>query len=398
MVTGIRIAIGIVVLLTLAACSKEESVPMTEGAAGNVRLELTLDTREANDSAIGNETYIHPDDIHVFLFEQKDGQWNYYDRMSSPTLTNNGKGPRYTLTGTIYTSQAIDLSQLRFVVLANLSGGCPLSESSSLYPVPGTELQPFYNRLVYNYGEQPQENFTAHVMTGEHDPARIPMWGVATPQSITPKAEKTYDLGSVNMLRAMAKIEVKMSADLKDKYELLNVELMHSQTSGMLTPRTATGGDASGFGSTPEVTGDMNGKEELISVNIPTDGEDFSTLPIRFYQPQDETGVFYLICPELPKGEETDDLQDTHTNRPHMHVRIESLDTEAGIGTFPLFFATQRQTTETDEAGNEHAVTHLTPFDVLRNHHYVFTITGVESGLQYKVEQWEDRESNIEFN
>lgn len=392
MVTGIRIAIGIVVLLTLAACSKEESVPMTEGAAGNVRLELTLDTREADASAIGNETYIHPGDIHVFLFEQKDEQWIYYDRMSSPTLTDNGKGPRYTLTGTIYTSQAIDLSQFRFVVLANLSGGCPLSESSSLYPVPGTELQSFYNRLVYNYGEQPQENFTNHVMTAMHDKARIPMWGVATPQSITPKAEKTYDLGSVNMLRAMAKIEVKMSADLKDKYELLNVELMHSQTSGMLTPK-----GAAEFPNTPEVTGNMTDKEELIEVNIPEGGTDFSTFAIQFYKPESEQGVFYLICPELPKGEETDGSQDTHTSRPHMHVRIGS-NTESGIGTFPLFFATQRREIVEDEAGNNHTVTHLTPFDVLRNHHYVFTITGVESGLQYKVESWEDRESNITFN
>lgn len=377
-------------LLTLAACSKEYPEAETGSAQGNVRLELTLDTREAEVSTIGNEAYIVPGDIYVFLFEQKEGQWVYYDRMLSPMLTDNGKGPRYTLTGTIYASQAIDLSQFRFVVLANLSGGCPLSESSSLYPVPGTELQAFYNRLAYNYDEQPQENFTNHVMTAMHDKARIPMWGVATPQSITPKAEKTYDLGCVNMLRAMAKIEVKMSTDLKNKYELLNVELMHCQTSGMMTPK-----DAARFSNTPEVTGDMTGKEELIEANIPEGGTDFSTLAIQFYEPESEQGVFYLICPELPKGEDSDDSQDTHTSRPHMHVRIKSLlQTEAGIGTFPLFFAEQKK--KTDE--NNHTVTRLTPFDVLRNHHYVFTITKVESGLQYKVEQWEERKSDITFN
>ena len=387
MASGTRITIWIAALLTLVACSKEYPEAETGSAQGNVRLELTLDTREAEVSAIGNEAYIVPGDIYVFLFEQKEGQWVYYDRMSSPTLTDDGdgKGHRYTLTGTIYASQAIDLSQFRFVVLANLFGGCPLSESSSLYPAPGTGLQAFYDRLVYNYGEQPQENFTDHVMTGAHDPARIPMWGVATPGNITPTDEKTYSLGSVNMLRAMAKIEVRMGESLKKKYKLLNVELMHCQTSGMMTPK-----DADKFYNTPEVTG----KEELIEVNIPKDGTDFSTLAIRFYEPENEQGVFYLICPELSKGEETDDSQDTHTSRPHMHVRIESLDTEAGIGTFPLFFAEQKRETDV----NNHTVTRLTPFDVLRNHHYVFTITAVESGLQYDVEQWEDRESNIEFN
>lgn len=359
-------------LLLFTECSKECPEAETGSAQGNVRLELTLDTREADASAIGNEAYIVPEDIHVFLFEQKENQWVYYDRMSYPMLMGDKTGP-YTLTGTIYTSQAIDLSNFRFVVLANLSGGCPLSESSSLYPAPGSGLQAFYNQLVYNYGNQPQQLFTQHIMTSEHDNARIPMWGVTTPQELTWTAENTFNLGSINMLRAMAKIEVKLSTDLQKEYRLIHVNLMHCNQKGMLTPAGAVTMDttpAEGFG-----------------INLPPDPETLLSTAVTFYE--GSNNVFTLYCPELaeriPPATETQAGTDNHEDYQVAHMHVCLRHSQGDEAEYPLYFANTKDN-------------HLVSYPVLRNHFYTITITGVKEGeLNYTVDAWTEHEGDIVF-
>ena len=72
-------------------------------------------------------------------------------------------------------------------------------------------------------------------LTFEQNAANIPMWGVTT-QTLTLTPGTADNLGSIDLLRAMAKVEVCLSDELKDEYTLKSVTLNRYNKTGYCLP------------------------------------------------------------------------------------------------------------------------------------------------------------------
>lgn len=384
-------------LLTLAACSKESAdVQLPDKEAKSVTVHLTLSMRSTSGSkpteGVGHENFIAADDVEALLYEEntKDGTYNFRSRafMAGVTSVSDGK---YTLTGVFDRLTTADEGKsFRLVVLANLRGACKVAFPYDLIEgETSSTLEDLYERLIFDYPDASSAAFTSNVLTGGDESDRIPMWGVET--LTVPQGENTQSTEfvsvSIDMLRALAKVRVKLKLDenITKDYTLTHVSLMHCNERGMLTPAKA---------DTMDVTPTLNDNNQYnFGINLPSDPGTLLSTAVTFHE--ESEGVFTLYCPELAKrtppttGKEeeaqagTDEHEDYQVA--HMHVRLRH--SQGDEVEYPLYFAKTN-----DDSGK------LVSYPVLRNHFYDITITGVKEGeLSYIVDAWTEHEGDIVF-
>lgn len=385
MVAGTRITIWIAVLLTLVACSKESAdVQLPDKEAKSVTVHLTLSMRSTSGSepneGVGHENFIAADDVEALLYEEntKDGTYNFRSRAFMAGVTNISDG-KYTLTGVFDRLTTADEGKnFRLVVLANLRGACKATFPYDLIDGKTSTLKDLYDNLIYNYPVGSQILFTSNILTGKDDSGRIPMWGVG--ELTVPGDKKSESEASVTvyMLRAMAKIEVRLGDTAAGEYTLTRVSLEHCNTRGMLTPKEA------------EIRTTTPSETENKDLHLPGDPGTMEVEPLYFYRNLNDsgmqTGVYTLYCPELAAYEPQNENVSA-TSAAHMHVELTSKDNNHKE-EYALFFGKKK-----DESNK------LTPFPVLRNHWYVFNVTEVKGGdLTYNVTGWREQEGEIEFN
>lgn len=373
-------------LLTLAACSKESAdVQLPDKEAKSVTVHLTLSMRSVSGSeptkGVGNENFIAADDVEALLYEKRTEDIDvYYFRsrafMAGVTSVSDGK---YTLTGVFDRLTTADEGKsFRLVVLANLRGACKATFPYDLIDGETSTLENLYDNLIYNYPVGSQILFTSNILTKKDDSGRIPMWGVGELTVPGDKKSESKVSVTVNMLRAMAKIEVRLGGAAAEEYTLTRVSLEHCNTRGMLTPTAAET-----MAATPSETGNND-------LHLPDDPGTMEVEPLYFYPNLDDsgmqTGVYTLYCPELA-AYEPQNGNASATSAAHMHVELTSKDNNHKE-EYALFFGGKK-----DESNK------LTPFPVLRNHWYIFHVTEVKSGdLTYNVTGWSEQEGEIEFN
>lgn len=199
----------------------------------------------------------------------------------------------------------------------------------------------------------------------------IPMWGVATKSLSGIKKGETFDFGDISLLRAMAKIEVNFdrseTSTVKD-LELTGVTMNRTNPSGYLLP-----GNWSGIAETTK----LKFEETLrIPAGLTPSERSFSTTS--------DDGAIIFYVPEIKNATGTDEIK----------LTVGYLDDAAQPQTGEIRFV-KYGTDGKPVAGP-------TPWDIIRNHHYSFTITNVTTQadiiLDYTVCDWGTGETYIEFN
>ena len=223
----------------------------------------------------------------------------------------------------------------------------------------GTELStdtPYKFVILANIDPNLTDNNTLGDLTFEQGADYIPMWGVTTKRlTLTPGTADNLD--TIYLLRAMAKVEVCLSDELKDEYTLKSVTLNRYNKTGYCLPK--------GYNDVTETTKlDREG-------DTPASFNPYSSLgeaPIGFKKIE-ETAVCYL--PEYEKDADSP-----------AKLTI-TLNNEGTDKEYPLDLK--------DYTSGAY-------YNLVRNHIYRYTITDVNDGtltVQYKVLPWEVVSSEI---
>lgn len=351
------LSVWMFLLLCFTACSDNEDVSTGDNPL-TVRLVLNMPAAQVDEvsgedpEAVGNDNWLHPHDVKLLAYDT-DGTFAGRAIMSTLTpLVGDPSGRRYTLTGTLTgldKKEVEDGGEFRLVVLCNLSGACRVEFPFSTVPT-DTEAE-LYGKLSFEY---PIDNGLTHKVFEKEDSGRIPMWGKKT-TALTDKS-----MIEIDMLRAMAKVKVclgeELTGDPDMEYTLEGVTVRHCHTQGFITPK-----GAANMTDTPT--------DNQTEINLA--GEFHNE--IAFHEHPAGSGEFYIYLPEQKKG--TPDKKEGSW----MDVRINGHTYELRFGDY-----------ETN-----------TLFPVVRNHYYVFTITGISTShdLIYQVCPWEEKTAgDIEFS
>lgn len=297
-------------------------------AAGNAPTDTraTWGDRYDPENGTARESAIAPDDLQVLLYTAADN--GYVGRVENLVSFRNDDGT-YTYHGQL-TADADDLTpdtEYKIMVFAN----CGIDNNTEdIYSI-------------------------ATNTTFEQNARYIPLWGVKTTTlNLTPGTANNLD--NIDLLRAMAKIEVTLSAALTDEYTLSNVFLnRYYQTGYCLPAGYATVSETKELERESDTPASFHPYESLVTTDIP-----FTV------NTDDNTAVCYL--PEY----EADD-----TNPAQLTITLDKDGNKTKDYTLDL------KDYNTDNGGY---------YDLVRNHIYRYTITGVNDGtltVQYLVLPWE---------
>lgn len=179
----------------------------------------------------------------------------------------------------------------------------------------------------------------------------IPMWGMASKSLAGIKKGETFDFGDISLLRAMAKIEVNFdrsaTSPVKD-LELTGVTMNRTNPSGYLLP-----GNWSGI----EETTTLKFEETLRIPSGLTPSE-------RSFSTTSDDGAIIFYVPEIKNAIGNDEIKLT-------------------VGYKDAYGTDQTGEIRFVKYGTDgKPVADPTPWDIIRNHHYSFTITQVNTAGQ----------------
>lgn len=186
-----------------------------------------------------------------------------------------------------------------------------------------------------------------------------PMWGVSTVENVPVKPGLGTMLDPIFVLRSLAKIEVKLDAQLSD-YTLEAVKVFKYNTKGYCLPHgyyiTNTVGDVTTI-STIDKTKDLD-QEGVLRANSSPSSE---SLPFV----GTSASGYTIYVPEYKMEEDNSD--------PYIELTLKN-------GTEPILINEASPKLYFKEYTDGGELTEET-FDIVRNHWYRYTITGVNDGL-----------------
>ena len=204
-------------VVCFASCSNDES-PSEPGSV-RVVFRLYVPTTPTETRADGHEeeqgetweSSINLDQLHIVLYAKNGKSIGGLENVKLvPTSTPNV----YDVTGSILVNR-LNLVNGKFngqmMVYANIDGVKDTDDFSEAN----------VNKL----------SFTAN--TGKH---AIPMWGVK-PLNVGMEAGNQTSIGSINLMRAEAKVKVFLRSDMEAYYELTNVSLSEANAQGYCLPQ-----------------------------------------------------------------------------------------------------------------------------------------------------------------
>ena len=179
-----------------------------------------------DEEPLGNEYYINPYDVEVLIFDAKTDA--FIERASMVRATPANTYHEYQLNGTL--TKVEKDADYHIVVLANLNGASYCNNFST--PAATATMTEFLEGLTYTGYDK---DFTSKIIN-EDAAGRIPMWGITT---------TTLQDGitvSLDLLRAMAKVKVKMAKG----GGLSGAALSIANAGGHVTPTMQTGTSTDG--------------------------------------------------------------------------------------------------------------------------------------------------------
>lgn len=322
---------ALLALLSLASCSRTDEVAVAEGEEGKVYVTLTLSINEEKTGSRAwvpkpNEDIDEPGNgweneinrLQILIYDENDK----YVGTVEDLFNSNG---RYlgTLSGTNWQS-----GTYKFVVLANFT-----TDKTDL-----SELED---------------------ISYEYNAANIPMWGVIKKDFNFPAGENT-DIGNIDLLRAMAKVEVNFAESFPADYQIGGITISPYNTKGYCVP--------AGYASV-ETTGALDREETNPASFHPLASSNTELLNFK-----GENNNYYIYLPEY---------ENTETDAAKIKVTVNG-------ETYDLEFKNYENGAPKDE----------TPYNIVRNHIYRYTITGVNDGklvVNYLALPWNKIATSIEF-
>ncbi len=198
---------------------------------------------------------------------------------------------------------------------------------------------------------------------------RIPMWGMTTHDfTFTGKKDSPEEIGSIDLLRALAKVEIKLDSAKMEGYRLVSARM--SAANSYIDPFPAGWETA-----TATLDGTLSYGHSFNPVKTPVGGHDFA--PGIYTGEKEGSIVFYLPeydSSEAAGGEATIDVTVKH---------------EASGQTLTYPAAIHFNDANVNGGGTTGDATRLAT-DIVRNHYYLFTIDGIHFGtLTYDVDCWD---------
>ena len=191
----------------------------------------------------------------------------------------------------------------------------------------------------------------------------IPMWGVIT-QTLSLVPGSRQELDEISLLRAVAKVEVSMNVE---GYTLQSVSIDNSNKQGYCLPK-----DYTLVGNTTDLD-----REEDTDITTFNPYKDSEKIEDRTFT--NENGTYYIYLPEYNNSTNAAKIQVTVKNNTTNEEKPYDLEFKDYVNGAPT--------------GD--------PYDIVRNHIYHYTITGVNDGklkLEYRVLLWDKVESAIGWN
>lgn len=292
----------------------------------------------------------------------------------------------------------------RIVVLANrrsyLSGLYPFCtprvDDWLLNGVGLTDEKKLYSTLQFNFSSTGADGLSNYVTLNfaKGDMAYVPMWGMkeVTAKTVINKDGFDADIpisGTIDVMRAVAKVKVQISAELLKYVDLTDLSLHTPVSTGYMTPAYDK---VSGLKTTPDILNKdrkADGKftDEWINMGSVT-GTD------NVYPFQEIAGSYYIYLPEARIGQSWMNLEfrwkDPAFINPVSHeYKLHFADYDLAMAHYGL------------PAGVALSEEQLEDFKspVMRNHYYIYTIIGLNPmELKYEVCDWQYRSTDIEFN
>lgn len=329
--------------LMLASCNAimdDGSCPDGGSALRTVTFTLAMDdahkqTRAAwsdgyaAEEAIDYENRIAYDSLRVIFYKAADNALVGEAAEMMYWIADPAKSNEYRVTGDVSKLNLAVGAEYKIMVLANCpeAGGVP-------------------------------ENLTFDIAGVNYPKGAIPMWGVA---SFVADDEELQNVGTIDLLRSMAKIEVVLSNEmLANGYTLDAVQLTHHNSMGYCLPS----------------------KWNEVSQTLELDQESciralhsHISVPLSLKEVEDGKS-YWMYVPEF-------NVLHTALNRPTIGVTL-------GDGTsVPLEFPDAIRFGSYDASGD---FVEGSERNIVRNHIYRFNITAIASGLEisYEVLPWED--------
>jgi hypothetical protein len=382
--------------LGTASCTDNEVENIAEETEEATYLALTINTggvaatrslsfTEEEGSDI--ENYINPNDVHLYFFPDNATavQWNSNGTSSNwkgwggdvflqnviPTEVWKTGSNTYKLLCKLDEATSNTLSSytsFRVAVYANCGGRSSYSNSSLIF----YEANDSYG-AVYNYPNVfgLDSVFTTFTPSKE---TPIPMFGLVRKENFKLVRGKYTGLGVVNMIRAMAKIEVKTDVE---NVKLSDVKLTTCATKGTYCPFAMW------------VESDFSEKTDGFYISIPYEHHGTKTeyplaSDLPFTQVSDTDYVIYV--PEMRQvGESLDGSGATKKVTTNISLKFNDI-------AYNIYFK------EYDEDGEP---IDDTEFNILRNHIYRYTVEPAPTkiAIKYVVEPWtEQTAGDINFD
>ena len=320
-------------LLALASCSRNDQITVPNGEEGKVYVTLTLSINgEEAESRATWENNDYPEDGNEWENTINDLQILIYD------ATTNA-----------YVGRVENLIQLLDDRYSGTLSAAAWKTNKDY------KVMAFANCPTIN-----NPNNIGNLLYTRTDVEYIPMWGVTT-TTLNLIPGESDDIGGIDLLRAMAKVEVNFSEDFPtDEYTIGDIIVSPYNTKGYCVPK--------GYASVDN-TGDLDREEAGTAYSFnPYLSESKSALTFK-----KEDGKYYIYLPEYNNS----------TNSAKIQVTVNG-------ETYPLEFKNYENGTPTGD-----------PYDIVRNHIYRYTITGVNDGeltFEYRVLLWDEVESQIGWN
>lgn len=309
-----------------------------------------------DEKPLGNEYYINPYDVEVLVFTcgETPEKSTFVERASMVRATPTDNYHEYQLDGTL--TEVNGEKNYHVVLLANLHGSSYCNNFTT--PTTGTTMSTFLEGLTYtSYNAA----FTSKLLE-EDSTERIPMWGITT----TKLTDGTTI--SLNLLRSMAKVKVKMK---KGDNTLSAVTLDKANNGGCITPLLNNGISSNGQTARVQST-HIPIPQSVEPIKGITDGNNILSFT-KISNDTDQYDEFVIFVPEYNN-------LDVSKNAPE-----NALSTAASM---KLTINGKDYKLEFKDYAQENPTGY---FDIVRNYFYDYTITGVKDNdidLTLSVQKW----------
>ena len=332
-------------LLLPGGCITEEGGTSADTGSAQVSFVLSLTDAGASTRATWEENYtsedgnayenrIDPDDVQVILFNTSSGVRVASVEILSYYPLNDGSAD-YRFIGSVTAEDGtLTAGQYKLMVFANCGTFAADSDLGNL-------------------------SFTYNEANVKAESQLIPMWGVITP-TLTLEKGKQQDLGTIDLLRAMAKIEINLASAISGTHTITGATLSKYNSQGYCLPK-----DYAAVENTKELEQETGNSKDTFN---PYEKTPVSSNLVFSYSEDKQTAWLYI-----PEYENSTDAAT---------IFITLSDGTTGTLEFKEYI-------NGSATGNAH--------DIVRNHIYRYTVN-VETGkltVLYKALPWNLVETSI---